>query len=111
MKPGRKGTVLGVRPTLSEGRLRVSLRVKSDDGQVLEAGLPDREVSAILPRSVLLGGASAASPTLLGTIEPILARMAEGRAVRIWEYKERRFCSFQSWKGVRFLEESPAVNP
>ena len=110
MKPGLKGTVLSVHPTLNDTRLRVSLQVKTQDGQVLEANLPDREVSAVLPRSVLLGSASAASPSLLGTIEPILARMTEGRGVRIWEYKERRFCSFQSWKGVRFVEESTAVN-
>jgi hypothetical protein len=105
-----KGTVIAVHPELTGDRLRVVAQVRTDRGEVLEAGMPDREVSAILPRSVLVGAATTAPRELLGTIEPILSRMSEGRAVRVWDYKDRKYFSFQPWKGVRFLsagEEPP----
>ena len=110
MKPALRGTVISVRSTLSDTRLRVTAQIRTEEGLTVEASLPDREVSAILPRSILLGRGAVASPSLLGTIEPILARMTEGRMVRIWDYKERRFFSFQSWKSVRFAEESRAIS-
>jgi hypothetical protein len=100
-----KGTVVAVRPELREARLRVVARIRTESGELLEAGMPDREVSAILPRSILVGSASAAPQGLLGTIEPILSRMSEGRAVRVWDYKDRKYFSFQPWKGVRFIED------
>jgi hypothetical protein len=98
-----KGIVSSVRPTLRNQRLKVVARVTTDKGEVHEAFMPDREVSAILPRSILLGAAKTAPPVLLGTIQPILARMAEGRAVRLWKYQERFFFSFLPWKSVRFI--------
>jgi hypothetical protein len=100
-----KGTVVAVRPELREERLRVVAQVRTEGGEILEAGMPDREVSAILPRSILVGTAATAPRELLGTIAPILARMSEGRAVRVWEYKDRKYFSFQPWKGVRFPAE------
>ncbi|MCX7031306.1 MAG: hypothetical protein NTU62_14465, partial [Spirochaetes bacterium] len=45
---------------------------------------------------------------------PIVARMTEGRVVRMWQYGERWFCSFLPWKSVRFVPEdagSPADGP
>jgi hypothetical protein len=98
-----KGIVSSVRPTLNNQRLKVVARVTTQEGGVCEAFMPDREVSAILPRSILLGDARTAPPLLLGTIEPILARMTEGRAVRLWRYRERFFFSFLPWKSVRFV--------
>jgi hypothetical protein len=100
-----KGTVVAVRPELSAERLRVVARIRTEAGEVLEAGMPDREVSAILPRSILVGSAASAPRGLLATIEPILARMSEGRIVRVWDYKDRKYFSFQPWKGVRFVED------
>jgi hypothetical protein len=70
--------------------------------------MPDREVSAILPRSVLVGTARTAPVSLLGTLQPILSRMTEGRQVRIWQYRERWFFSFVAWRGVRFLSDQEA---
>jgi hypothetical protein len=109
MHKGVKGTVVGVRPELQSGRLRVIVAVRADSGEVLEAQMPDREVSAILPRSVLVGASTRAPLSLLATVAPILARMSEGRRVRLWQYRERWFCSFQAWRGVRFEEEATAV--
>ncbi len=100
-----RGTVTRVRPTLANERLRVIAEIKTEAGEVHEAFMPDREVAAILPRSILLGGAAKAPPGMLGTIEPILVRMAEGRAVRLWKYQERFFFSFLPWKSVRFAPD------
>jgi hypothetical protein len=101
-----KGTVSSVHPVLANDRLKVIARVKTDQGEDCDAYMPDREVAAILPRSILLGEAKRASPTLLGTIQPILSRMADGRAVRLWKYRDRYFFSFQPWKSVRFVEDA-----
>jgi len=99
-----RATVVAVRPELKDERLRVFARVRTEGGEMLEAGMPDREVSAILPRSVLVGEGTTAPRELLSTIQPILARMSEGRVVRVWDYKDRKYFSFQPWKGVRFTD-------
>jgi hypothetical protein len=101
------GTIVRARPELQAGRLRVLVSVKMETGEVLEAQMPDREVSAILPRSILLGGTTRAPVSLLDTVRPILERMSEGRRARLWLYKERWFLSFQPWRGVRFEDDQP----
>jgi hypothetical protein len=105
MTNGTRGTVTSVHPELLKQRLKVVATIKTDSGETMEAHMPDREVSAILPRSVLLGSARTAPLSLLETLAPILARMTDGRIVRAWQYKERWFFSFQQWKGVRFLDD------
>jgi hypothetical protein len=100
-----RGTVTRARPLLNNDRLRVVVEVRADSGEVRQASLPDREVAAILPRSILLGSSCRAPVSMLGTIEPIVARMSEGRVVRMWRYDERWFCSFLPWKPVRFVAE------
>lgn len=102
-----RATVVAVRPELKGERLCVVARVRTEGGETYEAGMPDREVSAILPRSVLVGEGSTAPRELLSTIQPILARMSEGRVVRVWDYKDRKYFSFQPWKGVRFTQAEP----
>ena len=102
MTKGTRGTVTSVRPELKEHRLKVVATIRTESGETLDAHMPDREVSAVLPRSVLLGDSRKAPLALLDTLAPILARMTEGRLVRVWQYKERWFFSFQQWKGVRF---------
>ncbi len=106
MKKGIRGVVTHVRAELQGDRLRVSATVRQDSGEAVEAQMPDREVSAVLPRSVLLGSARRAPVSLLETLQPILARMTEGREVRVWQYRERWFFSFAAWRGVRFLPDS-----
>jgi hypothetical protein len=100
-----KGTVSSVHPVLRNERLKVVARVKTENGDECEAFMPDREVAAVLPRSILLGGATTAPPALLETFQPILQRMTEGRSVRLWKYGERFFFSFQPWKSVRFARD------
>ena len=102
----KKGTVVAVRPVLRADRLRVIAQIRTEGGELVDAGMPDREVSAIVPRSILLGAGTTAPLTLLDTIAPILARMSEGRVVRVWEYKDQKYFSFQPRRGVRFLPDS-----
>jgi hypothetical protein len=111
MKKGIKGVVTKVRTELQGDRLRVTASVRPESGDTIFAQMPDREVSAILPRSVLVGTARTAPVSLLATLQPILARMTEGREVRVWQYRERWFFSFIAWRGVRFIAETPAAPP
>lgn len=101
------GTIVRARPELQGQRLKVIASVRMDSGEVMEAQMPDREVSAILPRSILLGGTTRAPVSLLETVRPIIERMSEGRRARLWLYKERWFLSFQPWRGVRFVDDEP----
>ena len=111
MKKGTRGLVLSVRPELQAERLKAVVVVKTDSGETVEAYRPDRELAALLPRSILLGSGTAAHPSLVHTMEPILSRMTEGRRVRVWQYKERWFFSFQPWRGVRFRDTSESTRP
>ena len=101
-------TIASVRPLLAKEKLKVVAVLKTKEGKQCEAFMPDREVAAILPRSVLLGGSATAPESLLATIAPILERMSEGRAVRVWSYKDRMFFSFLPWKSVRFRPDPAA---
>lgn len=101
------GIIQAVTVRLQGGRLKVVASVRMDEGEGQEAQLPDREVAAILPRSVLLGEAATAPASLLDTMRPIVERMCVGRRARTWMYKEKWFFSFQPWRGVRFVEEKP----
>jgi hypothetical protein len=109
MNKGIHGTVLSVRLEIVGERLHAVVAVRTDAGEMVEAHMPDREMSALLPRSVLVGQGRRASLSLLATVQPILARLTEGRQVRVWQFKERWFFSFQPWKGVRFVPDEPAV--
>ena len=111
MKKGLSGTAVSVHPQLQGERLRVVVTLKTDQGEVMEAQMPDREVSALLPRSILLGPGSRAPVSLMGTVQPILARLTEGRRVRVWQYKDRWFLSFPGWRGVRFVADTVEAPP
>ncbi len=102
-----KGTIRDVQPTLRGGRLKALARVVREGGELQEAWLPDRELSALLPRSLLAGGSREVPGELLETIEPILRRLTAGREVRLWEYGGATYCSFPSWRSVRFAGQQP----
>ena len=101
------GTIVRARLDVQSQHLKVIASVRMDAGEVVEAQVPDREVSAILPRSILLGTTTKAPLSMLETVRPIVERMSEGRRVRLWLYKERWFLSFQPWRGVRFVDDEP----
>jgi hypothetical protein len=105
------GRVEEARPVLEGERLKARLRVATAAGRTMEAYLPDRELAALLPRSILVGPGRRAPPELLSTIEPMLARLALGRQVRVWSYRERSYASFLPWRAVRFSAEEPGEGP
>ncbi len=57
MNRGMRATIVRARPELQAQRLKVFVSVRADSGETREAQMPDREVAAILPRSMLLGDA------------------------------------------------------
>ena len=95
------GTVVAVTPRLVDGRLRVEAVVRGVGGRRTAVRMPDRELAALLPRSILAAGGDPA-PQLLDTIAAILQRTVVGRRVRVWEYGDRRYLAFLSWSSVRF---------
>jgi hypothetical protein len=101
-----KGIVTAVEPVIRKDRLKVIAEVQTEQGEVCKAFMPEREVAALLPRSILLGDATKAPPAILGTISPILTRMTQGRPVRLWKYDGRFFFSFLLWKSVRFSADA-----
>jgi hypothetical protein len=122
-----RGRILDIRPILHGETLKIAAKIETRDWGVVDAFLPDREVSAFLPRSVLLGDARRAAPrepgaqselgaptelrapgqlkaprVLLETIGTIIKRMAGGREVRLWKYGDLTYFAFLSWRGVKF---------
>jgi hypothetical protein len=97
-----RGIIVAVRPILVEKRLRVVARVLKEDRSRVDAFLPDREVAALVPRSVLLGQARRAPKQILKTISSIIKRMVAGRPVRLWQYGESYYFSFLSWRPITF---------
>ncbi len=99
-----KGRVEAVRPVIEGSRLKVRLTVYEDDGQQHFAFLPDRELSALLPRSILVGSLRDVPQEMLKTIAPMLNKLVRGRQVRLWQYSERWYASFLPWRSVRFAD-------
>ncbi len=99
------GNIKTIQAFLDKDKLRVAVQVDTGGGETLKAYLPDRELSALLPRSILTGKIKDVPRELLSTIEPMLRRLAAGRNVRLWQYEEQYYFSFLSWKNVRFLSD------
>ena len=78
--------------------------VRGAVGRRTAVRLPDRELAALLPRSILAAGGDPA-PQLLETIAAILQRTVIGRRVTVWEDGGRRYLAFLSWSSVRFRVE------
>jgi hypothetical protein len=99
-----KGRVETVHPVIEGSRLKVRLTVCEHNGQQHFAFLPDRELSALLPRSILLGSLRDVPQGMLKTIDPMLNKLVKGREVRLWQYSERWYASFLPWRSVRFAD-------
>ena len=97
-----RGRIDAVQPLIQDSRLRVRLTVCRGDGQRHFAFLPDRELSTLLPRSILLASLREVPRNLLNTIDPILQHLLRGREVRLWQYEEYWYASFLPWRSVRF---------
>ena len=100
----QRGRIEAVQPLIQGSRLKVQLTVCEADGQEHLAFLPDRELSTLLPRSILLSSLREVPRELLDTIDPMLNKMIRGRVVRLWEYEECWYASFLPWRSVRFTD-------
>ena len=99
-----KGRIEAVKPFIEGSRLKVRLTVCEPDGQQHLAFLPDRELSALLPRSILLTSLREVPRELLDTLDPMLGQLIRGRMVRLWQYADRWYASFLPWRSVRFAD-------
>jgi hypothetical protein len=99
-----RGRIEVVKPLIQGSRLKVQLKVREADGQEHLAFLPDRELSTLLPRSILLASLREVPRELLDTIDPMLRQLVRGRVVRLWQYEERRYASFLPWRSVHFAD-------
>lgn len=97
-------SVVTVTARLQNRRLQVVAVVRDKNGRCIAARMPDRELAALLPRSILVTN-HAPGPELLATITAILQRTVLGRRVRVWEFCGQRYLAFLSWSCVRFRNE------
>jgi hypothetical protein len=97
-----QGTVQEVHALIERGRLKVRLSVSLAEGEPQQAYLPDREVSALLPRSLFVARTAEAPQELLSPIASVPSSSVRGRKVRLWRYQQRCYASFPRWRSVRF---------
>ena len=100
-------SVVAVTAELKNRRLQVVTVVRDDTGRCLAARIPDRELAALLPRSILAANRHP-KPELLATIAAILKRTVLGRRVRVRQLRGERYLAFLSWNCVRFSESRPS---
>lgn len=100
-------SVVAVTAGLENRRLLVVTVVRDEHGRRFAARIPDRELAALLPRSILAADRHP-KPELLATIAAILKRTVLGRRVRVWEFRGERYLAFLSWRCVRFSESRPS---
>lgn len=101
----KKERAISITVDTDSGRIRVFAEVESDAGEVVQAELPQRELSALIPRNILVGEVLKVTPRLLATIEETLVRQIVGRGVRSWEYEGKRYFGFLSWRSVKVVDE------
>jgi hypothetical protein len=90
---------------IQQHQLRVSAEVRLARGGTVTAHLPDRELAALLPRSILAPAAAGAPGQLAETLAAILRRTLLGRQVRVWHRAAEHYVGFLSWRAVRFATE------
>jgi hypothetical protein len=100
-----RGKIVSVKPKILNQKLKVTVTVHTKKQGLLKAFMPDRELSALLPRSLLLADKKQALPELIPTISAMLKRISLGRTVRVWKYDEQYYFSFIPWREVKFGEE------
>jgi hypothetical protein len=102
------GKIVFVRPVLRRGRLCARVTVQTERSGYCQARLPERELAALVPRSLLVCGRAEAPLSLLGIISSLLKRTASGRRVRVRPGAGgEKLVTFMSWKNVRFQKPAP----
>jgi hypothetical protein len=106
------GKIVFVRPCLKRGRLLARVTVQTERHGYYQALLPERELAALVPRSLLVCDRGEAPHTLLGIIGSLLQRTASGRKVRLHRSPAgESLVTFLPWKPVRFHQPDPPSHP
>ena len=98
-----KGIIQIIKPVIRNQHLKVVAKIKLKENNTISAYLPDREVSAILPRKILIGNEKRIPAAFLKTIYPIIKKISCGRQVRLWMYNDIYYFSFLSWRNIIFV--------
>ncbi len=97
------GKIVFIRPAVRRGRLFARVTVQTERSGYCQARLPERELAALVPRSLLVCGRAEAPRSLLGIVGSLLKRTASGRRVRVHRGPGgERLVTFLPWKYVRF---------
>lgn len=97
-----KAKVVDTRIAVENEHLRVFVLTCVDGGKTVEAALPQRELSVILPRSILLGEGERQPLDVMEEIKDIVRRFLVGRTVKLREFEGDTYCFFLTWRSVRF---------
>ena len=106
-----KSYITGIDLEVENGRLRAYVDLVSDGSEPVNAELPQRELSTLLPRTILLGDGKTIDGDTFETMRSTLSRLVSGRAVRTWEYKESVYCGFLPWRNVNLEAEKTTHAP
>ncbi len=102
------GKIVFVKPILKNGRLRARVTVRTEQAGYCQAHLPERELAALVPRTLLVYNPQDAPLSLLGIISSLLKRTVVGRKVTLHQADGGgRLVTFLSWRTVRFRDPAP----
>lgn len=101
------GIIRNLEPQIRQNRLHVTAELETETGERVVAGIPQREIAAMLPRRELIGTATRTTTDVLEDVRRILSDRAQDRPVRYWTYRDRNYCSFLSWRDIRIIDDDP----
>ena len=93
----------------SSAKLRIFAAIDREDDSLVRAELPQREIATLLPRDILLGEEKTITSQLLETIGVTTKRLLIGRKARVWEYNDKTYFGFPTWRTAKVLSADPAV--
>jgi len=97
----RRMIVRCVEPRFEEGRLVASCGLEGEGPSLMDARLPDRELSCLIPRCIVAESLKSGPERLEDLVKPMLERLVVGREARVWEYEGVRYMGFPPWKALR----------
>jgi hypothetical protein len=102
------GKIIFVKPVIRRRRLCVRVTVQTEKAGVCQALLPERELAALVPRSLLVYNCEEAPHSLLGIISSLLKRTTAGRKVSLQRtVNGETLVTFLPWRNVRFSGPAP----
>lgn len=101
-KKTKVATVKGITVDTSTGRLTMQLTCSSQEQELISVQLPDREVSALIPRELFQENKN--NPVILTKLTEISTKLLVGRQVRLYDYRGGTYAGFPRWKGLTFTE-------